>query len=54
MSKYTGILDRLEILVDRMNQPETYSLQRRERYHALALKQIAYLQEQLDWEEGIL
>ena len=54
MSKHTGILDRLEILVDRMNKPETYSAKHRKRYHALALKQIGYLQEQLDWEAGIL
>ncbi|MEM7180190.1 MAG: hypothetical protein AAF518_04720 [Spirochaetota bacterium] len=45
---YAGLLDRLEVVLDRVNKPKVYSRKRRNRYHKLGLKQIELLREILE------
>ncbi|MEM7183976.1 MAG: hypothetical protein AAF518_23950 [Spirochaetota bacterium] len=45
---YKGLLDRLEIVLDRMAKPRAYSWKRRKLYHRLGRKQIKHLRKQLE------
>ncbi|MEM7184208.1 MAG: hypothetical protein AAF518_25135 [Spirochaetota bacterium] len=45
---YKALLDRLEIIIDRINKPKIYSRRRRSRYHKLGLKHLELLRLQLE------
>ena len=45
---YKGLLDRLEIVLDRLNKPRVYSWKRRKLYHKLGMKQLKLLRQTLE------
>ena len=49
---YKGLLDRLEIVLDRMNKTRAYSWKRRKLYHKLGMKQIKHLRQVLEPMDG--
>ncbi|MEM7179498.1 MAG: hypothetical protein AAF518_01190 [Spirochaetota bacterium] len=49
---YKGLLDRLEIILDRMNKPRTYSWKHRKLYHKLGMKQLKLLRQTLEPMDG--
>ncbi|MEM7183194.1 MAG: hypothetical protein AAF518_19945 [Spirochaetota bacterium] len=49
---YKGLLDRLEIVLDRMSKHRAYSWKRRKLYHKLGRKQIKLLRQQLEPLDG--
>ncbi|MEM7184168.1 MAG: hypothetical protein AAF518_24935 [Spirochaetota bacterium] len=45
---YKGLLDRLEIVLDRLHKSRTYSWKRRKLYHKLGMKQLKLLRQTLE------
>ena len=45
---YKGLLDRLEIVLDRLHKSRPYSWKRRKLYHKLGLKQLKLLRQTLE------
>ena len=49
---YKGLLDRLEIVLDRLHKSRTYSWKRRKLYHKLGMKQLKLLRQTLEPMDG--
>ena len=49
---FKGLLDRLEIILDRLSKPRTYCSKRRIRYHKLGRKQLKLLRQVLEPMDG--
>ncbi|MEM7183116.1 MAG: hypothetical protein AAF518_19555 [Spirochaetota bacterium] len=49
---FKGLLDRLEIILDRLSKPRTYCRKRRIRYHKLGRKQLKLLRQVLEPMDG--